>query len=197
MVRVSSESVARVRPPIADRYLTTSTYTTYSTNLCLHDIFGSLWSSVYFPHVSCRFTATRLGRTSLTHPNSYRIFIDLIRRNAFTSRIWVEFTWITIFWIMELCTSSPPVTVILEAPGLVFIHRDMVSNHTLLPSQPALQLCRRLCLATTADGVQVRDGTCHPSTWNTHTSSGSQQAGLRGKYAFLVKSYSPSRGLSH
>jgi len=35
-------SVARVRPPITDRYLTTSTYTTYSTNLCLHDLFGSV-----------------------------------------------------------------------------------------------------------------------------------------------------------
>jgi hypothetical protein len=30
------------------------------------------------------------------------IFIDLIRRHPFTSRIWVELTWITIFWIMEL-----------------------------------------------------------------------------------------------
>lgn len=30
------------------------------------------------------------------------IFIDLLRRNAFTSRVWVELTWVSIFWIMEL-----------------------------------------------------------------------------------------------
>jgi len=30
------------------------------------------------------------------------IFIDLLRRNAFTSRIWVEMIWVTVFWIMEL-----------------------------------------------------------------------------------------------
>jgi hypothetical protein len=30
------------------------------------------------------------------------IFIDLLRRNALTSRIWVEMVWVTIFWIMEL-----------------------------------------------------------------------------------------------
>jgi len=30
------------------------------------------------------------------------IFIDLLRPNALTSRIWVEIIWVTIFWIMEL-----------------------------------------------------------------------------------------------
>lgn len=30
------------------------------------------------------------------------IFIDLIRSNALTSRVWFELTWVAIFWIMEL-----------------------------------------------------------------------------------------------
>jgi len=69
--------------------------------------------------------------------------------------------------------SSPPVTVVLEVPSLVSVHLDIVSNHILLPLQLVLQLYRRLYLATTADGVEVRDGTCHPSTCNAHTLLGS------------------------
>lgn len=69
------------------------------------------------------------------HLSPRRIFIDLIRRHAFTSRIWVEFTWISIFWIMELCTSSlPPLSPcgIPEAPNLRFISLDILSNHIRL-----------------------------------------------------------------
>ena len=37
-----------------------------------------------------------------------RIFLDLLRRNPYTSRIWVELIWVTIFWLMELGASASP-----------------------------------------------------------------------------------------
>jgi len=40
------------------------------------------------------------------------IFLDLIRRNAFTSRIWVEFIWIAIFWVMELSGAAALSTIV-------------------------------------------------------------------------------------
>lgn len=52
---------------------------------------------------------------------SCRIFLDLIRRDFITSRIWVELIWVAIFWIMEFCAStSSLMTHILEDLGLVF-----------------------------------------------------------------------------
>ena len=64
----------------------------------------------------------------------YRIFLDLLRRNAYTSRIWVELIWVTNFWLMELGTSasSPLATCTLEALDLMFIFLGALPNYVHL-----------------------------------------------------------------
>jgi hypothetical protein len=61
------------------------------------------------------------------------IFIDLIRRHAFTSRIWVELTWLTIFWTMELAGAAA-LSAIVPSNHCRF-HRGKVGAKACLSGQ--------------------------------------------------------------
>ncbi|KAF9652849.1 hypothetical protein BDM02DRAFT_2366602 [Thelephora ganbajun] len=55
------------------------------------------------------------------------IFLDLIRRSALTSRIWVELIWVTIFWIMEL-SGAAALSAIVPSNHCQ-LHRGTLRNH--------------------------------------------------------------------
>jgi hypothetical protein len=65
----------------------------------IHGRFGSV---IYFHYVG----QYNLASISFTDTSINSIFIEILRKNAVTGRLWFEISWVGLFWVMELCMSS-------------------------------------------------------------------------------------------